>query len=71
MRIGFWIFSFGFDLVVQLVPRCLFFALNFRVVTLLTSTYVCVLVSVCYPDFSGCLSFDEHICLRACVGVLP
>ena len=71
MRIGFLIFSFVFDLVVQLVSRCLLFALILRVVTLLnstcvrvlyrcviltfrvvplfTSTYVCVLASVCYP----------------------
>ena len=72
VRIGFLIFSFGFDFVVKLVSRCLFFALTFRVVTLLTSTYVrVVLVSVCYPEFLGCLTFDQHICLRACVGVLP
>ena len=69
-RIGFYIFSLGFDFVVQLVSRCLFFALTFRVVPLLTSTNVCVLVSVCYPEFSGCPTFDQHICLRACVGVL-
>ena len=49
MRIGFLIFSFGFDFAVQLVSRCLFFAWTFRVVTLLTSTYVCLLASVCYP----------------------
>ena len=49
MRIGFLIFSFGFDFVVQLVSRCLFFALTFRVVTISTSTSVCVLASVCYP----------------------
>ena len=71
MRIGFLIFSFGFDFVVQLVSTCLFFALTFRVDTLLNSTYVRVLVSVCYPDISGCPTFDQHICLRACVGVLP
>ena len=71
MRIGFLIFSFGFDFVVQLVSRCLFFALTLRVVTLLNSKYVRVLVSVCYPDFSGCSTFDEHTCLRACVVVLP
>ena len=71
MRIGFLIFSFGFDFVFQLVSRCLFFALTFRVVTLLNSTCVRVFVSVCYTDFSGCLTFDQHICLRACVGVLP
>ena len=49
VRIRFLIFSFGFDFVVQLVSRCLLFALTFRVATLLTSTYVCVLASVCYP----------------------
>ena len=49
MRIGFLNFSFGFDFVVQLASRCLSFALTFRVVPLLTSTYVCVLASVCYP----------------------
>ena len=65
------IFSFGFDFVVQLVSRCLFFALTFRVVTLLTSMYGRVLASVCYPDFSGCPTFDLHICLRTCAGVLP
>ena len=48
MRIGFLIFSIGFD-VVQIVSRCLFFVLTFRVVPLLISTYVFVLVSVCYP----------------------
>ena len=71
VRIGFLIFSFGFDFVVQLSSRCLFFALAFRVVTLVTSTYVRVLATACYPDFSGCPTFDQHICLRACVGVLP
>ena len=71
MRIGFSIFFFGFDFVVQFVSRCLFFALILRVVTLLNSTCVRVLVSVCYPDFSGCSTFDEHKCLRACVDVLP
>ena len=71
MRIGFLIFSFGFDFVVELVSTCIFFALTRRFVTLLNSTYVRVLVSVCYPDFSDCSTFDEHICLRACVGVLP
>ena len=71
MRIGFLIFSFGFDFVAQLVSRCLFFALTFRVVTFLTSAYVRVFASVCYPDFSGCPTFDQHICLRTCVGVLP
>ena len=70
MRIGFLIFSLGFDFVVQLVSRCLFFALTLRVVTLLNSTYFRVLVSVCYPDFSGCPTFDQHTFLRACVGVL-
>ena len=50
MRVDFLIFSIGFDFAVQLVSRCLFFALTFWVVPLLTtSTYVCVLVSVCYP----------------------
>ena len=49
MRIGFLIFSFGIDFVVQLVSRCLFFALTLRVVPLLTNTYVCVIASVCYP----------------------
>ena len=49
MRIGFVFFSFGFDFVVQVVSRCLFLALTFQVVPLLTSTYVCVLASVCYP----------------------
>ena len=49
VRIDFLIFSFGFDFVVQLVSRCLFFALTFRVVPVLTSTYVYALVSVCYP----------------------
>ena len=49
VRIGFLIFSFGTDFVVQLISRCLFFALTFRVVPLLTSTYVCVLASVCHP----------------------
>ena len=68
MRIGFLIFSFGVDFLVQLVSRCLFFALTFRLVTLLTSTYVCVGV---LPDFPGCPIFDQHICLHACVGVLP
>ena len=53
MRVVFLIFSFGFDFVVQFVPRCLFFALTFRVVPLLTSKYVCVLVSVCYPGLSA------------------
>ena len=48
VRIDFLIFSFGFDFVVQIVSKCLFFASIFRVVPLLTSTYVCVLVSVCY-----------------------
>ena len=71
MRIGFLIFSFGFDFVVQLVSRCLFFALILRVVTLLNSTCVRVLESVCYPDFSGCPNVDQHVCLRTCVGVLP
>ena len=71
VRIGFLIFSIGFDFVVQLVSRCLFFALILRVVTLLNSTYVRVLVWVCYPDFPGRSPFHEHICLRACVGVLP
>ena len=71
VRIGFFIFSFGIDFVVQLVSRCLFFALTFWVVPLLTSTYVCVLASVCYADFSGCPTFDQHICWRACVSVLP
>ena len=70
MRIGFLIFSSGLDFVVQLVSRCLFFALTFRVVTLLTSTYVRVLASVCYPDFSGYPTFDQDIRLRTCVGVL-
>ena len=46
MRIGFLIFSFGFDFVVQFVSRCLFLALTLRVVTLLNSTYIRVLVSV-------------------------
>ena len=46
VRIGFLILSFGFDFVVQLVSRCLFFALTLGVVTLLNSTYVRVLVSV-------------------------
>ena len=50
-RIDFLFFSFGFDFAVQLVSRCLFFALTFGVVPLLTSTCVCVLVSVCYPGF--------------------
>ena len=49
MRISFLISSFGFDFIVQIFSRCLFFALTFRVVTLLNSTYVCVLASVCYP----------------------
>ena len=49
VRIDILIFSFGFDSVVQLVSRCLFFALTFRVVPLLTSTHVRALVSVCYP----------------------
>ena len=49
VRIDFLFFSFGFDFVVQLVSRCLFFALTVRVVPLLTRTYVSVLVSVCYP----------------------
>ena len=71
MRIGFLIFSFGFDFVVHLVSRCLSFALTFMVVTLLTSRYVRVLATVCYPDVSGCPTFDQHICLRTCVGVLP
>ena len=53
MHIGFLIFSFGFDFVVELVSWCLFFALTFRVIPLLTSTYVCVLVSVCYPSLSA------------------
>ena len=48
MCIDLLIFSFGFGFVVQLVSRC-FFPLTFRVVPLLTSTYVGVLVSVCYP----------------------
>ena len=43
MRMNFLIFAFGFDFVVQLVSRCLFFALTFRVVPLLTSTYVACL----------------------------
>ena len=46
VRIGFFIFPFGFDFVVQLVSRCLFFALTLRVLTLLNSTYVRVPVSV-------------------------
>ena len=71
VRIGFLIFSFGFNFVVQLASRCLFFALTFQVVILLNSTYVRMLESVCYPDFSGCPTFDQHICLRTCVGVLP
>ena len=71
MRISFLIFSFGLDFLVQLVSRCLFFALTFKVVTLLTGRYVRVLASVCYPDFSGCPTFDQDICLRTCVGVLP
>ena len=49
VRIDFTIFSFGFDFVVKTVSRCLFFALTFWVIPLLTSPYVCVLVSVCYP----------------------
>ena len=71
MRIGILIFSFGIDFVVQLVSRCLFFAFTFQVVTLLTSTCVRVFESVCYPDISGCPTFDQHMCLRVCVGVLP
>ena len=46
MRIGFFVFSFGFVFVFQLVSRCLFFALTLRVLTLLNSTYVRVLVWV-------------------------
>ena len=49
VRIDIIILFSKFDIVVQLVSRCLFFALTFQVVPLLTSTYVCVLVSVCYP----------------------
>ena len=71
VRIVFLTSSSEFDFVVQLVSRCLFFVLTFQVVTILNSTYVRVLVSACYPDFSGCPTFDQHICLRACVGVLP
>ena len=71
VRICFLMFAFGFDYVVQLVSRCLFFAWTFRVVTLLSSTYVRVLVSVWNPDVSGCPTLDQHIYLRACVGVLP
>ena len=71
VRIGFLIFSFGFDFVVQLVSRYLFFVLTFRVVPLLTSTYVCVLVSVCYPGFLSCFTFDQYVCLRVCAVVLP
>ena len=68
MRIGFLIFSFGFDFVVQLVSRCLVFALILRVVTLLNSTCVRVLVSVCYPDFSGRPTFTStYVCVLASV----
>ena len=70
MRIGFYIFFFGFYFVVQFVSECLFFALTLRVVTRLSSKDVRVLVSVCHPDLSGCSTFDEHTCLRACVVVL-
>ena len=61
VRVGFLNISFGLDFVVQLVSRCLFFALTLGVVTLLNSSYVRVLVSVCSPDVSDCSTFDEHI----------
>ena len=70
VRVGFLIFSFRFDLLVQLVSRYLVFALTPRVVPLLTSTCNCVLVSVCDPDISDRPIRDPHVCFRACVGVL-
>ena len=56
MRMNILIISWGFDFVVQLVSRCFFFALTIRVVPLLTSTYVCVLVSVRYPPLPATAS---------------
>ena len=71
VRINLLIFSFGFDFAVRFVSWCLFFALTVRVVPLLTSTYVGVLVSVFYLDFSSCPTFDHHVCFRVFVSVLP
>ena len=51
VRIDISIFSFGLDFVVQLQSRCLLFSLPLRVVSLLTSTFFCVLVLVCYLAF--------------------
>ena len=38
--------SFGFDVLFLFVSRCLFFAMTFRVVPHLTSTYECLRVCV-------------------------
>ena len=68
VRIGFLIFSVGIDFVAQLVSRCLFFTLTFRVVTLLNSTYVRVLVSVCYLNLRVVpLLTSIYVCVLASV----
>ena len=47
VRIDVLVFYFVYDCVVQLVSRFLFVVLTFRLSARLTSTYICVFVSVC------------------------